>query len=121
MSDAGPTTVQLVLLWHMHQPDFRDCATGEFRLPWVYLHALKDYSDMAAHLERHRGVRAVVNFVPVLVDQLDDYVDQFRSGRLRDPLLLLLGRENLGDATRAERELILEYAGLEPLSEEADW
>ena len=33
---------------------------GEFTLPWVYLHALKDYTDMAAHLERHPRVRAVV-------------------------------------------------------------
>ena len=49
----------LVLLWHMHQPEFRDQETGEFRHPWVYLHALKDYSDMAAHLEAHPGVRAV--------------------------------------------------------------
>jgi alpha-amylase/alpha-mannosidase (GH57 family) len=43
--------LKLVLLWHMHQPDFRDQNSGEYRHPWVYLHALKDYSDMAAHLE----------------------------------------------------------------------
>lgn len=36
----GPLT--LVLLWHMHQPDYRDYATGEFREPWVYLHAIKE-------------------------------------------------------------------------------
>lgn len=108
MIDIDARPVRLVMLWHMHQPDFRDCATGEFRLPWVYLHALKDYSDMAAHLERHPGVRAVVNFVPVLVDQLEDYVDQFRSGRLRDPLLELLGRSDLEATTAAERALILD-------------
>ncbi|MCA3149891.1 MAG: hypothetical protein ING77_01775, partial [Rhodocyclaceae bacterium] len=33
--------LDLVLFWHMHQPDYRDAATGEFLLPWVYLHALK--------------------------------------------------------------------------------
>lgn len=108
VSDSDARPVQLVLLWHMHQPDFRDCATGEFRLPWVYLHALKDYSDMAAHLERHPGVRAVVNFVPVLVDQLDDYVDQFGAGGLRDPLLELLGRDDLEATTPAQRALILD-------------
>ena len=96
--------VDLVLLWHMHQPDFRDCVTGEFRLPWVYLHAVKDYSDMAAHLERHPGVRAVVNFVPVLVDQLEDYADQFATGRLRDPLLSLLARPDLHQVTPEERK-----------------
>ena len=53
--------LDLVLFWHMHQPDYRDAATGEFLLPWVYLHALKDYSDMAAHFERHPTMRAVVD------------------------------------------------------------
>jgi alpha-amylase/alpha-mannosidase (GH57 family) len=60
----------------------------------VYLHAIKDYVDMAAHLERAAGVRAVVNFVPVLLDQLDDYADQFATGRLRDPLLRLLAKRD---------------------------
>jgi len=96
--------LDLVLVWHFHQPDYRDYTTGEFRLPWTYLHAIKDYSDMAWHLERHREVRAVVNFVPVLLDQLEDYARQFESGTLRDPLLRLLaesGAERLSDAARS--------------------
>ncbi|MDP3036148.1 MAG: hypothetical protein Q8N07_00330, partial [Rhodocyclaceae bacterium] len=71
--------LDLVFLWHMHQPDYRDHASGAFVMPWTYLHALKDYTDMAAHLERHPTIRAVVNFVPVLLDQLDDYVRQFAT------------------------------------------
>jgi alpha-amylase/alpha-mannosidase (GH57 family) len=47
------SSLDLVLLWHMHQPDYRDPDTGEFLFPWVYLHAMKDYSDMAWHLEQH--------------------------------------------------------------------
>ena len=53
---SGNSKLDLVLLWHMHQPDFRDHATGEYAQPWVYLHAIKDYSDMAAHLENHPKV-----------------------------------------------------------------
>ena len=98
----------VVLCWHMHQPDYRDHATGEFTQPWVYLHALKDYADMAAHLERHPGVRAVVNLVPVLLDQLEDYADQFATGMLRDPLLRLLARDDSTPLTRAERELVVD-------------
>ena len=98
----------LVLLWHMHQPDFRDQASGEFRHPWVYLHALKDYSDMAAHLEAHPGVRAVVNLVPVLLDQLEDYAQQCASGELRDPLLKALTCEDLDRITASEREHLLD-------------
>ena len=104
---AATHPLRLVLLWHMHQPDFRDLASGEFAHPWVYLHAIKDYADMAAHLENHPGVHAVVNLVPILLDQLEDYCDQFASGKLRDPLLRLLAHENLDRITPAERELIL--------------
>ena len=95
----------LVFLWHMHQPDYRDYATGDFVLPWTYLHAIKDYTDMAYHLERHPGVHAVVNFVPILLDQIEDYCDQFTTGRLRDPLLRLLGHEDLGQLTADQRQL----------------
>jgi len=101
-------SVDLVFLWHMHQPDYRDYASGDFLLPWVYLHAIKDYSDMAYHLEQHPDVKAVVNFVPVLLDQLEDYKKQFASGKIRDPLLRLLARENLNDVSNAERDLIME-------------
>jgi len=106
MSAAPP--LQLILLWHMHQPDFRDHRSGEFKQPWVYLHALKDYSDMASHLETHPQVKAVVNLVPVLLDQLDDYADQFASGRLRDPLLRLLVHEDLDRVGDEERALLLD-------------
>jgi alpha-amylase/alpha-mannosidase (GH57 family) len=100
--------LDVVLLWHMHQPDYRDYATGEFTLPWVYLHAMKDYSDMAAYLEAHPGMRAVVNFVPILLDQIEDYAQQLSSGELRDPLLRLLARENLHDLSEQERRLVLD-------------
>ena len=50
----------VVLMWHLHQPQYRDALTGEYVLPWTYLHALKDYSDMAAHLEENPAARAVV-------------------------------------------------------------
>lgn len=99
--------LELVFLWHMHQPDYRDHSSGEFLLPWVYLHALKDYSDMAYHLEQHPQVRVTVNFVPVLLDQLEDYVQQFATGQIRDTLLRLLIRENLNDLDEPERELVL--------------
>jgi len=101
-------SVDLVFLWHMHQPDYRDYASGDFLLPWVYLHAIKDYTDMAYHLEQHPKVKAVVNFVPVLLDQLEDYQQQFASGKIRDPLLRLLARENLNEVSDAERDLIME-------------
>ena len=85
----------MVLCWHMHQPSYFDPVAGRYVLPWTYLHAIKDYVDMAAHLEAHPGVRAVVNFSPTLLEQLDDYNRQLMRWRmyrspLADPLLAAL-------------------------------
>ncbi len=95
--------LHLVLLWHMHQPDYRNYETGEFMLPWVYLHAIKDYTDMVYHLESHPSMKAVINFVPVLLDQLEDYAAQFATGQLRDPLLRLLGTPDLEQISTSDR------------------
>ncbi len=84
--------LKVVLLWHMHQPDYRDAISGEYQQPWTYLHGIKDYVDMAALLESNPGAQAVINFSPTLLEQLDDYAAQIseyqESGALlRDPLL----------------------------------
>ena len=100
--------LKLVFCWHMHQPDYRDYLTGEFTLPWTYLHAMKDYTDMAYHLEQHPKLRAVVNFVPILVEQLQDYEQQFQTGEIRDGLLKMLCREDLDALGDEERLHILD-------------
>jgi len=79
----------------MHQPEYRDLRNGEFHLPWTYLHTIKDYVDMAAHLENNVDARAVVNFAPVLLEQIDDYAQQLdgylhHGKALRDSLLAAL-------------------------------
>jgi len=98
----------LNLFWHMHQPDYRDVLTGEFVLPWTYLHAIKDYTDMAHHLEANPAACATFNFVPVLLDQLEDYTRQFAEGQIRDPLLALLAVDSLDQITATQRQLIFE-------------
>jgi alpha-amylase/alpha-mannosidase (GH57 family) len=69
----------VVLLWHMHQPPYRDALSGRYVLPWTWLHAIKDYTDMAAHLENVPGAKAVVNFTPVLIEQIEDLAAAVRS------------------------------------------
>jgi alpha-amylase/alpha-mannosidase (GH57 family) len=56
----------------MHQPDYRN-SDGEFMLPWVYLHALKDYIDMPLAIMANTGMKANINITPVLIDQWQDY------------------------------------------------
>ncbi|HXN10464.1 MAG TPA: glycoside hydrolase family 57 protein [Steroidobacteraceae bacterium] len=90
----------VVLLWHMHQPQYRDALTGVSILPWTYLHAIKDYVDMAAHLEANPGARAVVNFTPVLIEQLEDLSRRVQQHLqhgtdLPDPVLASLGPAGL--------------------------
>ena len=60
----------------MHQPNYFDPSTDEYILPWTYLHAIKDYVDMAAHLEEVPAAKAVINFAPILLEQLDNYAKQ---------------------------------------------
>ena len=57
---SADTALRLVLCWHMHQPQYGDWLSREYKLPWSYLHAIKDYVDMAAHLEAEPRAKAVV-------------------------------------------------------------
>ena len=112
MSKSAKTPLNLVLCWHMHQPWYRESEDGDYRLPWVYLHALKDYVDMAAHLEAHPRMRCVVNFTPVLLEQLDDYATQFKQhldtgSRFCEPLLnLLAGVEAIPADSESRAEIV---------------
>jgi len=67
--------VALALMWHQHQPYYPDDATGENPMPWVRLHAVKDYLGMALHLEEVPEFHCTINLVPSLLDQLEAYVD----------------------------------------------
>ncbi|MCH8497601.1 MAG: glycoside hydrolase [Marinobacter sp.] len=107
------TATRVVLCWHMHQPGYQDLKTGEFVFPWVYLHAIKDYSDMAAHLEACPQARAVVNFTPVLLRQLDAYLTQIQDWQrhgspITDPLLAALAAETLPAAGTASFVAIMQ-------------
>ena len=78
LSPFSPNTmpeakIQLVLLWHMHQPYYKDLVAGQYRLPWARLHALKDYLGMVAMLEEFPNVHVTFNLVPSLLLQLEDY------------------------------------------------
>jgi len=73
--------VHLVILWHMHQPQYRDPATGRYMLPWTRLHALKDYWGMVKVLEEFPGVHATFNVVPLLAAQIEEYA----GGNFQEP------------------------------------
>jgi alpha-amylase/alpha-mannosidase (GH57 family) len=62
-----------MILWHMHQPQYRDPSTERYVLPWTRLHALKDYWGMVRVLEEFPRVHATFNVVPSLGVQLEEY------------------------------------------------
>ena len=108
MTDAR---LPVVLLWHMHQPTYRDALSGQYILPWTYLHAIKDYVDMAGHLEANPQARAVVNFTPVLIEQLEELAVRVgahlsEGQAVPDPVLALLSEQPLPQAP-AERLAVL--------------
>mgnify|MGYP000895478389 CR=1 FL=1 len=63
------------LVWHQHQPQYYKDADGIYTRPWVRVHATKDYYDMAATLAKYPNVHATFNLTPVLIEQLNDYVN----------------------------------------------
>jgi alpha-amylase/alpha-mannosidase (GH57 family) len=95
----------------MHQPQYCDLISGTYQLPWSYLHATKDYIDMAAHLEAVPEARAVVNFAPILLEQLSDYAGQVNgflseNKHIRDPLLAALACPVLPGSKEQRMDLV---------------
>jgi alpha-amylase/alpha-mannosidase (GH57 family) len=109
---GSENAVNFVLCWHMHQPWYQEGIDGDYKLPWVYLHAVKDYEDMVTHLEAHPKMHVVVNFAPVLLEQLDDYASQLKNwldkGQvMKDPMLnLLAGAKPIPDAPLERYQLL---------------
>ncbi len=67
--------IYLAIIWHQHQPMYdRDPLTNTYAKPWVRMHAVKDYYDMASILLDYPNVHATFNLVPSLILQLDDLV-----------------------------------------------
>ncbi len=94
--------LKVCILWHMHQPDYRDPVSGQTLLPWTWLHGLKDYGEMLETVAE-TDARVTINLVPTLLEQLERYA----VGSDRDRWLDLASQspERLSDN---ERQFIVE-------------
>jgi alpha-amylase/alpha-mannosidase (GH57 family) len=101
--------VRVALLWHMHQPSYRDPLTGDFVLPWVRLHALKDYFGMVRVLAETPGVKATFNLVPSLIDQLLRYARGDASEALLEVSLKPAAALSLDDKLLALRAMFMAH------------
>ena len=96
--------LRVVVLWHQHQPYYKDLVTGQYRLPWTRLHGLKDYYGMVKLLDEFPQVHQTFNLVPSLIEQIQDYV----SGDAQDPFLQVAAKP-AKDLTQEERRFALQY------------
>src|SRR5262249_16066715 len=96
--------LRVVVLWHQHQPFYKDLVTGEYRLPWVRLHALKDYYGMVKLLDEFPNVHQTFNLVPSLITQIQAYV-----ARTAPHPLLQLAATAARDLDSKERRAALQY------------
>ena len=83
----------LTILWHMHQPFYY--YEDKIYLPWVFLHAIKDYYDMP-YIASKYNVKVSFNLTPSLLIQLDNLK--------KDYFLELLKKRDLNNN---EKEYIL--------------
>ncbi len=65
--------LSIAFYWHMHQPVYQLTPQGDYIMPWVRLHAVKDYLDMMMWVEKFDNLKLNFNYVPVLLDSLIDY------------------------------------------------
>jgi len=96
--------LRVLLLWHQHQPYYKNLVTSEYRLPWVRLHGLKDYYGMVKLLDEFPNVHQNFNLVPSLITQIQDYV----AGTAQDPFLQIAAR-SARDLSLDERRFALQY------------
>lgn len=92
----------LNLLWHQHQPLYYQDEEGDYTRPWVRVHATKDYYDMAAILKDYPDVHATFNLTPVLIRQLDDFVEDDAKD-----LYWVLSEVPADELDREQKEFIL--------------
>jgi len=93
----------LAIIYHMHQPYYKNLLTAETEFPWVRLHGIKDYLDMILMLDKFPGVKLNVNLVPSLMEQIDDYT----NGTVKDRFLDL-SYKKAAELTDSEKEFITE-------------
>lgn len=95
----------IAFIWHMHQPYYRDLATGACSMPWVRLHATKDYLDMVKILEPFPGIHQTFNLVPSLLDQLEEYLPPLN----RSDVFLELSRKPADQLLEHDKRFLLQW------------
>ena len=89
----------ILFFYHMHQPSYIN-KNGIISMPWVFLHALKDYYDMP-YLILKTKQKAVFNLTSTLITQLKLYNDY------KNDKFLTLMYKNISLLDKSEKEYLL--------------
>ena len=65
--------LNLAIIFHQHQPYYKNMLTGKYEMPWVRVHAMTEYVDSPGILAQSPGTKVVYNLVPSFMEQLIDY------------------------------------------------
>lgn len=94
-------SLNLCFFWHMHQPDYRN-SDGVMSMPWVFLHAIKDYYEMPWLLTQYKGLKATFNITAPLIEQLNLY-----QAPLKNDYFLSLWEKHPSKLSEEERNWLI--------------
>ncbi|HOK15367.1 MAG TPA: glycoside hydrolase family 57, partial [Candidatus Kapabacteria bacterium] len=95
--------LRVAFLWHQHQPYYR--WENEFILPWVRMHAVKDYYDLPCLLKSYPNLKQTFNFAPSLMLQIDEYL----SGKVKDRVQILTEKSPSALTENDKKEILKQF------------
>lgn len=96
--------IYLHVLWHQHQPWYFKPDSNLAVMPWVRLHGVKDYYDIAWLSKEYEGWKQTINLVPSLLEQLELYTEHQATDVYLD-----LSRKPADQLTHEEKTKALEF------------
>ncbi|GEM_PF-521425 len=75
--------LNVIILWHNHQPFYKNPLSNEYILPWVRLHGVKDYYRMPYVVSKYPDIKVSFDLSGSLIAQLKDYINGAEDDRER--------------------------------------
>ena len=71
--EKADDALNVAIVFHQHQPYYKNKLTGMYELPWVRVHAMTEYVDSPGILAQYPDTKVTYNLVPSFLEQLTDY------------------------------------------------
>lgn len=95
--------LNIAFIWHFHQPVYQEKPTEDFVMPWVRLHATKDYLDMLLRCVDHPKIKLNFNISATLLKSIEEYTEGISDLHYK----LLITKDN--KLTEMDKNFILQY------------